>query len=438
MSSRSFFLGCVGAAVIGFFAVGGAVVSSTHGLPAQASDLLAAPNVSCSSASPCATDSNALTGPGLSSTSTGGTGLTASTAFASTSASKFAAGLLGSDASTKGTFDAGVEGKSTRGIGVLGASGKSTGVEGTTGSVSFVQPAVLGLATAGAIGVEGKSVSGTSGIGVLGQGSGVAILGSASLSTSTSVLADGVGGLLFAGNGTGGQVFSVDNVGNVNAPNFNATNAITGPTADIEISAPGPAILGAAEGVGVLGFASGNSSGVGAVSAEGSGGLLFQGLNSSFFDVFNVDNSGNVSISGLIFTSGACSTGCIRTGASQTRVVSYAPRESQPTMEDVGEAQLIDGEARVTLDPAFSNVINKNVPYLVFAMPEGDCKGLFIAAKSATGFTVRELQGGRSSLAFEYRIVARPFADHSPRLPFVRTRSFSNELEAMRHHHVTR
>ena len=47
------------------------------------------------------------------------------------------------------------------------------------------------------------------------------------------------------------------------------------------------------------------------------------------------------------------------------RVVSYAPRESQPTMEDFGEAQLIKGEARIALDPKFANVINENANYLV-------------------------------------------------------------------------
>src|SRR5205807_10343865 len=98
-----------------------------------------------------------------------GTGLKGSTTFQSTSSTNFAAGILGTDASSTGFFDVGVEGKSTRGIGLLGTSSKSTGVEGITKSTSVGQYAVLGLATNGGIGVEGESRTGLSSIGVLGQ-----------------------------------------------------------------------------------------------------------------------------------------------------------------------------------------------------------------------------------------------------------------------------
>jgi hypothetical protein len=43
----------------------------------------------------------------------------------------------------------------------------------------------------------------------------------------------------------------------------------------------------------------------------------------------------------------------------------------------------------------------------VFLTPNGDCKGLYVAQKSATSFVVRELGGGTSSIAFDYRIMAK-------------------------------
>jgi len=49
--------------------------------------------------------------------------------------------------------------------------------------------------------------------------------------------------------------------------------------------------------------------------------------------------------------------------------------------------------------------------------PEGDCRGLYVARRDRLGFIVRELQRGQSSIAFTYRIVARPLGDHSARLP---------------------
>jgi hypothetical protein len=43
----------------------------------------------------------------------------------------------------------------------------------------------------------------------------------------------------------------------------------------------------------------------------------------------------------------------------------------------------------------------------VFITPEGDCHGLYVRRKSANRFEVRELTGGKSSIAFSYRIVGR-------------------------------
>jgi hypothetical protein len=57
--------------------------------------------------------------------------------------------------------------------------------------------------------------------------------------------------------------------------------------------------------------------------------------------------------------------------------------------------------------------------YLVFVTPEGDNRGLYVTQKSANGFAVHESQGGHSSLAFSYRIVAKPFGNQIPRLPFL-------------------
>ena len=39
--------------------------------------------------------------------------------------------------------------------------------------------------------------------------------------------------------------------------------------------------------------------------------------------------------------------------------------------------------------------------YHVFLTPNGDCKGLYIAAKTPTSFEVRELGGGTSSVRFD-------------------------------------
>ena len=46
-----------------------------------------------------------------------------------------------------------------------------------------------------------------------------------------------------------------------------------------------------------------------------------------------------------------------------------------------------------------------------------DTRGLYVSLKTPSGFEVREAQGGRSSLPFDYRIVARPLDAANDRLP---------------------
>ena len=76
----------------------------------------------------------------------------------------------------------------------------------------------------------------------------------------------------------------------------------------------------------------------------------------------------------------------------------------EPWFEDFGSAKLRRGRATVNLND-FANAITPD--YRVFLSPEGDCNGLYVAAKGSAAFEVRELGGGTSSIAFSYRIVGR-------------------------------
>ncbi len=87
--------------------------------------------------------------------------------------------------------------------------------------------------------------------------------------------------------------------------------------------------------------------------------------------------------------------------------------------EDFGAAKLVNGRAQVTFDPDFVAVVH-NDKYFIFPVPEGDCKGLYVSDKSPTGFEVRELQGGASTLAFSYRVVAKRKDIPGPRLEKVK------------------
>lgn len=75
--------------------------------------------------------------------------------------------------------------------------------------------------------------------------------------------------------------------------------------------------------------------------------------------------------------------------------------------EDIGEARLVNGTAEVKLDADFAAVV-ETASYHVFLTPrDANTQGLAVTAQVATGFSVRELRGGTSTLAFSYRIVAK-------------------------------
>ncbi|HXW76005.1 MAG TPA: hypothetical protein VEJ20_01195 [Candidatus Eremiobacteraceae bacterium] len=157
-----------------------------------------------------------------------------------------------------------------------------------------------------------------------------------------------------------------------------------------------------------------------AVYADGYGGDLFVGNNSDSNDVFTVDNSGNVDISGVIKTAGSCSSGCVsKPSEPGVHIVKYAPTVSEPMTEDFGEGQMTNGSGYVRLDATFAKTIDQSTNYMVFITPEGNSNGVYVTQKSASGFAVRENNGGHSTLAFSWRIVAKPYGSTDARLPVV-------------------
>jgi hypothetical protein len=69
----------------------------------------------------------------------------------------------------------------------------------------------------------------------------------------------------------------------------------------------------------------------------------------------------------------------------------------------------------VRLPADFAKLIRGRVR--VFLTPEGDCEGLFVERNDASGFTVRELRGGKHSIRFSYRVVGRRRDIPAPRFP---------------------
>jgi hypothetical protein len=84
----------------------------------------------------------------------------------------------------------------------------------------------------------------------------------------------------------------------------------------------------------------------------------------------------------------------------------YALESPESWFEDFGQADLVQGAAEVKLDPEFAAVVHPQ-GYHVFITPYGDSKGLYVSKRGHHSFYVHEQQGGKSNIAFAYRIVAK-------------------------------
>lgn len=366
------------------------------------------PFTTCSGGAACIVGINNGSGPGVKGTSTSGDGMLGQTTFKSTGQKNGVSGILGQDTSASGAFDAGVKGTSTNGTGVYGISTNGNGLQAYSANAAAIFDENTGdgdgiqsiasnndgtnTSTQNDSSFAGKGRSGVWGHddssdgGTLNNG----VTGSSTNGTGVEGLSTNFVGVEAVGGGNANNDY-VDPALSVTTVNSVYAMTVCNGTADVPCSAPNAAML--------------------------------------------VDNSGNIDSFGGVYADldfdtagdyekdGSCILGCARTrdGRHRTAVRQYLPSITVPSIEDDGEAQLVDGDARVEISPDFANVIDKHAGYLVFITPEGDTNGLYVERKDAAGFEVRENRGGRSSVAFEYRIVARPFGDPGSRLPMVVT-----------------
>ena len=358
-----------------------------------------------------------------------------------------------------GVFGSGIDGLqgsgSTYGVYAAGTGASASGVYGTT-------------ATSSGYGVEGVNTSSSGGAGVYGTATRFGVYGLATGTSDTvGVFGSGVDGLQGGGtvNGVyanGGQygVYSLTpaglagTYGSVQAPSSLGSegpwtlptcssgfcpayyvNRQAGVWADTNYDGDfsgtyTPALLATADasaGAVILN----NSSGAPTLYAYnyGSGG-------GSILDPTDVVRAGGP-LGSCALTGGgdAACTGVLKSlvatmgNAGPQQVETYSVQSAENWFEDAGTAQLVNGTGHVDLESVFGQTVNTSVEYHVFLTPDGDCKGLYVSAKTGSGFEVRELGGGASSIAFEYRIMAKRAGYENVRLKNVTGRF--NKQEAV-------
>jgi hypothetical protein len=313
------------------------------------------------------------------------------------------AGVRGTDNSLQvgaENFSTGLLGFSRTGFGISGFAKIHAGVYGQTTNPSFSDQ----YGTAGVEGFDQSNDTGQLNVGVEGgtlAGSGV---------FGFSTLGNGVRGITTNPSSLNQQhraaVFGIDESTDGGGLNFGVAGFSPGTgVAGISIAAP------TAPGAPL-------EPAVGAYCENGGAAIqAADGFSPTSNLLMTLDCQGNLTVKGTVVSGG------IQIASSKTQrgvdVAEYAARQTEPTIEDFGEAQLIAGRAHIDIRADFGDAIDRGSRYLVFITPEGDNRGLFVIDKSAAGFDVRESQDGRSNIAFAYRIVATPFGVRDERLPLM-------------------
>ena len=253
-------------------------------------------------------------------------------------------------------------------------TGDAWGVEGYTGSDASNAYGVIGVArsaTSNGVGTYGIAFSPT-GVGVFGQNGTQSTTG-VGLQTSfvNGVGVWGDGGLINRGFGVAGTVDT--GIAGIFQNNAGGYHTVT-----IFNNAVGPC------------FSSGSPGGS-----------------------CNIDQGGNLNCTGT-------KNAVVPLDGGKRIVAMSAIEAPQNWFEDAGSAHLVSGAAVVNLDSDYLQTVNTEREYQVFLTPYGDCKGLYIANRTANSFEVHELGGGTASLSFGYRIMALRkkyeevrFADHT-------------------------
>jgi len=177
-------------------------------------------------------------------------------------------------------------------------------------------------------------------------------------------------------------------------------------------------------GVGVVGLEFNGTEAAGVLGESSGFGVYGQSSTASAYPfagadddgdlIFTVDSSGDGVFNGYVEAASFKESVPARDGQVSASVA-LAPRA---TIEDTGTARMTDGVAVVHLEPDFASTLDLGQGYQVFLTPDGDTRGwLYVAQKFEGGFIVREAEHGRSSVYFDYRVVAHPAGSSDVRLP---------------------
>ncbi|NVO02518.1 MAG: hypothetical protein HXX09_07415 [Bacteroidetes bacterium] len=235
------------------------------------------------------------------------------------------------------------------------------------------------------IGAEGFNRN-TIGTGVLGTGN----------NATGSYLTNGSGGA-FTGTGTGSYSFATtvgSGTGVIGVGN-NIATAIT------SVNGSGGAFTGST--FGVVAYKSG-----GYTNNTGGGLFIANSTTSSGVAVGYRTGGTNYKVIDMGAFGGLVSTDVWGLNGDKDRKIMFCPESPEVLFQDFGTGILVNGTAKIVLDPIFSKniVVNEKHPLRVYVQLEGNCNGVYVTNKTQEGFEVIELNNGNSNVQFSWFISA--------------------------------
>ncbi len=266
---------------------------------------------------------------------------------------------------------------SSGGTGIYANAGSSGG---SNGVIAYGATGVAGYTTVnGSIALFGNAGSSTGSNGVVGYGA-TGVAGNSTITGSYGTYGSGSTGVWGSANGTGADVGVYGTTGSGIAVEGTAVLGVGGYFVNDSDSGD-PALV-------AYNDAPANDASVFAMSVGGVAGYC------------EIDGHGNLGCSGS-------KSAVVPVDGGSREVALYAVEAPENWFEDYGSGQLSSGSARIDLEPTFTQTVNTDLDYHVFLTPRGECEGLYVADLTPSGFEVRELHHGSSSVAFDYRIIAK-------------------------------
>jgi hypothetical protein len=117
---------------------------------------------------------------------------------------------------------------------------------------------------------------------------------------------------------------------------------------------------------------------------------------------------GDVRVSGDFSVIGGAKSAAVQTDGGDYRLV-YCQESPESWFEDFGEGRLVNGRAHIELDRLYLQTVTidaQNLMKVFIQLNDPDCNGTAVI-RGTTGFDVVELQDGKGSASFSYRVVAK-------------------------------